>query len=112
MVLQGQTLTSAPSDRPSFSSSSKIGRNADFFPAYCPPTYCIAAARYFSGVSSSPPMPSARSAIHHAELVPRLCLDFSQARREAKSLGPSFLTNAIHSSSDRPVLGFNSVTHF
>src|SRR5260370_36464758 len=112
MVLQGQALTSGPSDLPSERSSLYMGRSADFLPEYCSSTYWTAVARYLSGESSSVPFPSARPAIHRAELVPSLCLDLSHARRACESLGPSFFTSAIHSSRDRPVLGFNSTIHF
>jgi hypothetical protein len=50
-------------------------------------------------------VPSARSEIHHAELLRRLYLNLSQTRRGASSLGPSFLVRAIHSSRVRLVLG-------
>src|SRR5215831_4998464 len=111
MVLQGHILMSSPIDLPSFSKLSKIGRSFSFGPAYCSSTYCAADFRYASGESSSP-LPSARSAIHHALFVPSLCLVFSHSRRDFSSFGPSFFTSASHSSSERPVLLFNSATHF
>src|SRR5277367_479594 len=111
MVLQGQTFTSLPSDLPSFINCSKIGRRWDFLPAYCSSTYLTAAARYCSGESSSLPFPSARSAIHPAELVPRLCFDFSHTLREATSPGPFFLVMEIHSSSVCPVFAGSSAIH-
>src|SRR5215469_3961804 len=111
MVLQGQTFTSSPIDLPSLSNSSKIGRSFSLGPAYCSFTYRAALCRYASGESSSP-LPSARSAIHQALLVPSLCLVFNHSRRDFSSFGPSFFTRVSHSSSERPVLPFSSPTHF
>ena len=111
MVLHGQAFTSLPSDLPNVSSSSKIGRSFSFGPAYCSSTCRTAAFKYTSIVSSSPPFPSARSASHQALFVPSLCFVFSHSRLDFSSVGASFFTNAIHSSTDRPVLPFNSATH-
>src|SRR6266851_7705313 len=105
IVLHGQAFTSSPSDLPSFSNSSYIGRSFSFGPAYCSPTYRTAVFRYASGESSSPPLPSERSEIHQTLFVPSLCLFLSQSRRDFSSFGPSFFASAIHSSSERPEIG-------
>ena len=88
------------------------GAESGFFPGILLFDVLDGGGRYFSGVSSSSPWPSARSAIHQAELLPSLWLDLSHARRAWYTLGPSFLTVAIHSSSERPVLGLSSAIHF
>src|SRR5258708_25013161 len=112
MVLHGHAFTSSPTDLPSLSSSSKIGRSFSFGPPYCPSTYRTALFKYVSGVSNSPPFPPARSAIHPARFIPNLCFAFSQARNDFSSFGPSLFTSAIHSSSERPVFSFSSASDF
>src|SRR5216683_5655207 len=112
IVLHGQAFTSLPIDLPSLSSSSKIGRNFSFGPAYCSSTYRIALFKYTSGESKSPPFPSARSAIHPARFIPNLCFVFSHSRCDFSSFNPSSFTSAIHSSSERPVFSFSSASDF
>src|SRR5712692_2607008 len=112
MVLHGHAFTSSPIDLPSLSSSSKIGRNFSFGPAYCSSTHRTAAFKYVSGVSKSPPFPSTRSAIHPARCIPNLCFVFSHSRSDFSSLGPSFFTSAIHSFSERPVFSASSANDF
>jgi hypothetical protein len=45
-------------------------------------------------------------------VAPNLCLDFSQARRDGSSFGPSFMARATHSVRARPVSGLRSAIHF
>src|SRR2546429_820536 len=61
-----------------------MGRSFSLCPAYCSSTYRAALFRYASGESSSP-LPSARSAIHHALLVPSLCLRSEEHTSELQS---------------------------
>src|SRR6516162_7686399 len=65
-----------------------------------------------SGSPSSRPLPSARSAIHHAALLPTPYCAFSHSRRALWVGGPDFCTSATHSSMSRPVFALSVSTQF
>src|SRR5215470_2224329 len=111
MVWHGHAFTSLPIPSPNLSSLSYMGRSASL-PVNIVSTYFSAAWRYSSGSAVSAPLPSARSAIHHAEFVPSPCSDLSHSRRSFSVGGPDLLTILSHSFRERPVFSFSVVTHF